>query len=104
MFAKRECALPETGHRDFHRIDTEYGPGLSRPSPHILECSHPMNFDSILWFGISGGTLAFAISLLWQRYVKKTPHAMQSRGSFLMFAILSLIFSVGAFFAGLFTI
>jgi hypothetical protein len=61
------------------------------------------NAESILWFGISGGTLAFAISLLWQRYVKRTPHAVQSRGSFLMFAILALIFSVGAFFAGLVT-
>jgi hypothetical protein len=62
-----------------------------------------MSFDTILWFGISGGTLAFALSLLWQRYVKRTPHAVQSRGSFLMFAILALIFSVGAFFTGLFT-
>ena len=52
-----------------------------------------MDFDTILWFGISGGTLAFAISLLWQRYVKRTDRALQSRGSFLMFAILALIFA-----------
>jgi hypothetical protein len=63
-----------------------------------------MDLESIIWFGISGGTLAFAISLLWQRYVKKTPHAVQSRGSFLLFAILSLVFSIGAFFAGLVTL
>ena len=63
-----------------------------------------MSFDTILWFGISGGTLAFAISLLWQRYVKRTAQAVQSRGSYLLFALLSLLFSVGAFFAGLFTI
>ena len=62
-----------------------------------------MSFDTILWFGISGGTLAFAVSLLWQRYVKRTPQAVQSRGSFLLFAILSLMFAVGAFFAALFT-
>ncbi len=62
-----------------------------------------MNFDTILWFGISGGTLAFATSLIWQRYVKRTPRAVQSRGSFLMFAILALMFSVGAFLAGLVT-
>ncbi len=80
-----------------------YGPGLSRPSLQVQETNPPMSFDTILWFGISGGTLAFAISLLWQRYVKRTPQAVQSRGSFLMFAILALIFAVGALFAGLFT-
>lgn len=63
-----------------------------------------MGFDTILWFGISGGTLAFAISLLWQRYVQRTDYAVQSRGSFLLFAILALIFAVGAFFAALFTL
>jgi|GEM_PF-1168902 hypothetical protein len=64
----------------------------------------PMNFDTLLWFGISGGTLWFAGSLLWQRYVKRTDYAVQSRGSFLLFAIFALLFSVGSFFAGLFTI
>lgn len=62
-----------------------------------------MEFDTILWFGISGGTLAFAISLLWQRYVKRTDYAVQSRGSFLLFATLALLFAVGAFLAALFT-
>lgn len=62
-----------------------------------------MGFDTILWFGISGGTLAFAISLLWQRYVKRTDRALQSRGSFLMFAILALIFAIGTFFTALVT-
>jgi hypothetical protein len=64
----------------------------------------PMDFDTILWFGISGGTLWFAGSLLWQRYVKRTDYAVQSRGSFLLFAIFALLFSLGAFLAGLFTI
>jgi hypothetical protein len=63
-----------------------------------------MDFDTILWFGISGGTLWFAGTLLWQRYVKRTDYAVQSRGSFLLFAIFALLFSVGSFFAGLFTI
>jgi|ADGO01.1.fsa_nt_gi hypothetical protein len=62
-----------------------------------------MGFDTILWFGISGGTLAFAISLLWQRYVTRTDRALQSRGSYLLFAILAIIFSIGAFLAALFT-
>jgi len=63
-----------------------------------------MNFDTILWFGISGGTAWFAGSLLWQRYVTRADHAVQSRGSFLLFAIFALMFSVGAFVAGIFTI
>lgn len=63
-----------------------------------------MDFDSILWFGISGGTAWFAGTLLWQRYVKRTPYAIQSRGSFLLFAIFALIFSVGALAAGFITI
>jgi hypothetical protein len=60
-----------------------------------------MDAQSILWFGLSGGALIFALSLVRQRYITKTPRAMQSRGSFTMFAILMLIFSVGAFVAGL---
>ena len=47
------------------------------------------------------GALIFALSLLRQRYITKTPRAMQSRGSFTMFAILMLIFSFGALMAGL---
>jgi hypothetical protein len=60
-----------------------------------------MEAQTILWFGISGGALIFALSLIRQRYITKTPRAMQSRGSFTMFAILMLIFAVGAFVAGL---
>jgi hypothetical protein len=62
-----------------------------------------MSFDTLLWFGISGGTLAFALSLLWQRYVARTERAVQSRGSFVMFAILGLIFALGTFVTGLVT-
>jgi hypothetical protein len=60
-----------------------------------------MDAQTILWFGISGGAFVFALSLLRQRYITKTPRAMQSRGSFTMFAILMLIFAFGAFMAGL---
>ncbi len=45
--------------------------------------------------------MVFALSLLRQRFITKTPRAMQSRGSFTMFAILMLIFAFGAFVAGL---
>ena len=60
-----------------------------------------MGAQTILWFGISGGALVFAFSLIRQRYINRTPRAMQSRGSFTLFAILMLIFAVGAFVAGL---
>lgn len=60
-----------------------------------------MDAQTILWFGISGGALIFALSLIRQRYITKTPRAMQSRGSFTMFAILMLIFAFGAFVAGI---
>jgi len=60
-----------------------------------------VNAQSILWFGLSGGALVFALSLLRQRFITKSPRAMQSRGSFTMFAILMLIFAFGAFVAGL---
>lgn len=60
-----------------------------------------MDVQTILWFGISGGALVFALSLIRQRYITRTPRAMQSRGSFTLFAILMLIFAFGAFVAGL---
>ncbi|MGC4108400.1 MAG: hypothetical protein QM753_18925 [Thermomicrobiales bacterium] len=60
-----------------------------------------MNGQALLWFGIAGGALAFAASLLYQRYIKKTPTAVQSRGSFAMFAGLMVFFAVCAFVAGL---
>lgn len=62
-----------------------------------------MSFETMIWFGISGGTLAFALSLLWQRYVQRTERAVQSRGSFTMFAILGIIFSIGTFLTALAT-
>ena len=60
-----------------------------------------MDIVAIVWCGISGGALVFAISLLFQRYVKKTPHAVQSRGSFAMFAFIMVLFAIGAAVAGI---
>jgi len=60
-----------------------------------------MDIVALVWFGIAGGALAFAISLLYQRYVKKTPHAVQSRGSFAMFAAIMVMFAIGAALAGI---
>jgi hypothetical protein len=59
-----------------------------------------MESAALVWFGISGGALLFAATLLYQRYVKKTPHAVQSRGSFAMFAGIMVLFAIGAAVAG----
>jgi hypothetical protein len=56
--------------------------------------------QSLLWFGIGGGALVFAISLLRRRYIAKEQYAVGSRGGFTMFAILMLIFALGAIAAG----
>ncbi|MBA2470524.1 MAG: hypothetical protein H0V37_14055 [Chloroflexia bacterium] len=60
-----------------------------------------MEVVALVWFGIAGGAFVFALSLLHQRYIKKTPHAVQSRGSFAMFAAIMVLFGVGAAFAGI---
>lgn len=60
-----------------------------------------MNGQALLWYGIAGGALAFAASLLYQRYIKRTPTAVQSRGSFAMFAGLMVFFAACAAVAGL---
>jgi len=60
-----------------------------------------MDAAALVWFGISGGALVFAITLLYQRYIQKTPYAVQSRGSFAMFAALMVLFAIGAAVAGI---
>ncbi|MGC4192762.1 MAG: hypothetical protein QM589_16585 [Thermomicrobiales bacterium] len=60
-----------------------------------------MDGQALLWFGIAGGALIFAASLLYQRYIKRTPTAVQSRGSFAMFAGLMVFFAACAFVAGM---
>ncbi len=60
-----------------------------------------MEAAAIVWFGISGGALVFAATLLYQRYIQKMPRAVESRGSFAMFAGLMVLFAVGAAIAGI---
>lgn len=59
-----------------------------------------MDVQALVWFGIGGGAAVFACSLLYQRYVKKTAVAVQSKGAFGMFAILMFLFALGAIAAG----
>ena len=60
-----------------------------------------MGAQSLVWFGIAGGSALFALSLLYSRYIKKEQRAVRSRGGFTLFAIFMLIFAAGAFVAGL---
>ena len=60
-----------------------------------------MDAQSLVWFGIAGGAAIFAFSLLRQRYITKERHAVRSRGGFTLFALLMLVFALGAFIAGL---
>lgn len=59
-----------------------------------------MDTIAIVWFGIAGGALVFAATLLYQRYVQKMPRAVESGGSFAMFAFIMMLFAGGAAFAG----
>jgi len=62
-----------------------------------------MNGQALLYFGISGGTLLMAISLLRKRYIERDQIAVGSGGGYTMFAILMLLFAIGAFLAGYFS-
>lgn len=62
-----------------------------------------MDLTSVLWIGIGLGAGVFAINVLWQRYVTKTPRAVQSGGSFLLFGILMLTFAIFSIGIGIFT-
>jgi hypothetical protein len=62
-----------------------------------------MNGQALVYFGISGGTLLLALSLLRKRYIERERQAISSRGGYTMFAILMLIFAAGAFLAGYFS-
>ena len=62
-----------------------------------------MTGQALVYFGISGGTLLLALSLLRKRYVERDQTAVSSGGGYTMFAILMILFAIGAFFAGYFS-
>jgi hypothetical protein len=57
--------------------------------------------QTLVWFGIAGGAALFALSLLHARYIARQPRAVRSRGSYTLFAILMLLFALGAAAAGI---
>ncbi|MGH2618442.1 MAG: hypothetical protein ACRDJC_24695 [Thermomicrobiales bacterium] len=60
-----------------------------------------MDPQTVIYFGVAGGSLALAVSLLYARYVRKDPNAVRSRGGFTLFAIFMVLFAIGAAAAGL---
>ena len=61
-----------------------------------------MDVTALLWIGIGLGAAVFAANILYQRFVSKTPRAMQSGGSFTMFGLLMLAFALFSIGIGLF--
>jgi hypothetical protein len=59
-----------------------------------------MSGQALLWFGIAGGAAVLGLSLLYNRYVRRTPQAVRSGGSFTVFALFMLLFAIGAAAAG----
>ena len=57
--------------------------------------------QAIIYFGVAGGSLALALSLLYTRYVRRDPQAVHSGGGFTLFAVCMLLFAIGAAAAGL---
>ena len=60
-----------------------------------------MGTQSLIYFGIAGGSLALALTLLHARYVRRDPHAIRSGGGFTFFAACMLLFALGAMAAGI---
>jgi hypothetical protein len=63
-----------------------------------------MGGQAMLWFGIAGGAAALGLTLLYNRYVRRSPQAVQSGGSFTVFALFMLLFATGAAAAGVFAV
>ena len=61
-----------------------------------------MNLTALLWIGIGLGAAVAALNILAQRYVRKTPRAMQSGGSFTLFGLLMLAFALFSIGIGIF--
>jgi len=59
-----------------------------------------VTIETLVWYGISGGALVFAGSLLHTRFVRRDPNAVRSKGAFTMFALLMVLFAAGAAAAG----
>jgi hypothetical protein len=57
----------------------------------------------VVYFGLSGAALLYALSLLWTKYVSKTRRAQRDRGAHAMFALFMMVVSASAFALGVLT-
>lgn len=61
-----------------------------------------MSGQSLVYFGVGGGAFVLAIQLLRQRYLAKDRQAVRSGGGYTGFALILILFAVGAVLAGIF--
>jgi hypothetical protein len=54
----------------------------------------------LVYFGLAGAALLYALSLLHAKYVRKSKRARRDRGAYTIFAIFMLLVSAGAFALG----
>lgn len=54
----------------------------------------------MIYFGLSGAALLYALSLLWTKYVSKTRRAQRDRGAYTLFALFMMVVSASAFVLG----
>lgn len=59
-----------------------------------------MGAQTLIYFGIAGGSLALGLTLLHARYIRRDPQAVRSGGGFAFFAVCMLLFALGATAAG----
>lgn len=59
-----------------------------------------MGTQAIVWFGIAVGASVVALSLLYDRYVRKETRAVAAGGASPLFAVFMLLFALFAAVAG----
>ena len=59
-----------------------------------------MGAQALLWFGIAGGAAALAVTMLYNRYVRRAPQDVRGGNSAALFAGFLLLFALGALAAG----
>jgi hypothetical protein len=104
LLIRRQIGWPPVVTRARYHVGYETSGGAAAIVNHFCfakACFSIMDAQALIWFGLSGGTAIFGLSLLYQRFVQKQPRAVQAGASYPMFALLMLFFALGALAAGL---
>ena len=59
--------------------------------------------QTLVYFGLSGAAMLYALSLLWTKYVSKSRRAQRDRGAYTLFAAFMMVVSASAFALGMLT-